>query len=68
MIKKIKAWWQKLTLDQPPVPEGYFRCEQCGQPCEEEYKMVCSKCSKVICDDCAVYDLDTKKIVCPDCW
>ena len=39
MIKKIKAWWRKLTSDQPPVPEGYFRCEQCGQPCEEEYKM-----------------------------
>ncbi len=51
MIKKIKAWWRKLISDQPPVPEGYFRCEQCGQPCEEEYKMICSKCGKVICDD-----------------
>ena len=33
-------------------------CKQCGEKYDRQYIMKCSKCGKVICDQCAVIDAD----------
>ena len=67
-IRFIKNWsFRKIKLNSLATKET-FRCQSCGNDVELQYKMKCAFCGKIICDECAYIDAETKQIYCPECW
>lgn len=67
-IRFIKSWSSKKIKLNSLITNGTFRCQSCYNNVELRYKMKCAFCGKIICDECAYIDAETKQICCPECW
>lgn len=67
-IRFIKSWSSKKIKLNSLTTNGTFRCQSCHNNVELQYKIKCAFCGKIICDECAYIDAETKQIYCPECW
>lgn len=67
-IRFIKSWSSKKIKLNSLTTNGTFRCQSCHNNVELQYKVKCAFCGKIICDECAYIDAETKQICCPECW
>lgn len=58
----LKQFYTAKEKSEPKLEIG--RCEFCN---EEDYGCKCEICGKFVCELDAIYDIDLKKTICPDC-
>ena len=58
----LKQFYVTEKNNEPKLEIG--RCEFCN---EEDYGCKCEICGKFVCELDAIYDINLKKTICPDC-